>query len=201
MWIKIAQAALKVAQATKNAKKAKALQAAVQNNRIMKHKEVKALDDWLKKKNLANDNNIRDFRDWAENTKRQETGKGLRGRKRGIDEDSGIHVIFKSSWILYGIWIPKWVKKVKYRGKTITRKSTIGQMILKIYGTKSKRNPSLVYHWINVKNKDWLRILEDKTGTKFWKYWYHENRKNQRYLTMQSRYYDTNYQNKKWRSR
>lgn len=85
-------------------------------------------------------------------------------------------IVWNSSWIAFGLFIPYGSNKQR------------GVMSLQLYGSKSKKNPSLFYSWVRVSKKDWEIITEHPNGKSFWKHWYHENRKNQYHLTAQSKY-------------
>lgn len=94
-------------------------------------------------------------------------------------------IIFESSWILFGVFIP------------YGRKKDRGILGLQLYNTTSKRNPSLFYQWVRVPMWVWNCLEDEATGEQFWKKWYRDNKDNPFYLTKDSIYYYNNKDNKK----
>ena len=112
------------------------------------------------------------FRDFymKQNYQRQTTIKELMKNE--------MQIIFNSSWILFGVYIP------------YGRRQNSGILGLQLYGTTSEKNPSLYYQWVRVPRWVWDKLQDESTGKQFWDTWYHKNRKNKKYLTVQSIYYN-----------
>lgn len=120
-----------------------------------------------------------------------------------FNKSNVLEVKFNSSWIAMGIFIPHF-KQREYSSqlnedieKKVLNSNTRGYMKLKLK-KGSKRNPSGVYMWWNVKYGDWKKIIHDKTGKNFWIVWYKRNRKNMMYLLPNSKYWNNV---KKYKSR
>lgn len=102
-----------------------------------------------------------------------------------------INVVFRSSWIDFGIFLKN------------SKRARNGIMFLQLRHDKvvSSRNKSLFYSWVNVKFEDWKQIAQDPTGTNFWKIWYHKNRTNHRHITRLSIYHNNSVHKTKRRIR
>lgn len=106
------------------------------------------------------------------------------GRKKFQDMfGEQLLLIFKSSWIAFGMYIP-------YGGR-----SNLGILALQLK-KGSKRNPNGYYEWIRIPRWVWDKLVENSTGENFWKVWYNKNRTNKRYLTAKSIYWLTKKENK-----
>ena len=114
------------------------------------------------------------FRDFymKQNFQRQKTIQGLMKNQ--------MEIVFNSSWILFGVYIP------------YGRRQSSGILALQLYNTTSERNPGLYYQWVRVPRWVWDKLNDEATGKQFWDQWYHKNRKNKKYLTIQSIYYNNN---------
>lgn len=87
-----------------------------------------------------------------------------------------LRLIFRSSWIMFGIYIP------------YGRRNQSGILALQLY-EGSERNPSGFYQWIRIPRYVWEQLEFNPNGETWWREWYHDNRKNKRYLTKQSIHY------------
>ncbi len=145
-----------------------------QANNLQFEYEKKAVSVFKKRKGIST-KDFKDFKEWYR--KNFENGKFKNNPliKRAFEEE--IKVVFESSWIDFGIFIP------------YGKRQTKGIMCLQLYNTNSQRNPSLFYQWVNVSTRDWKEITESPTGKNFWEKWYNKNRTNPKYLTADSIYY------------
>lgn len=90
-----------------------------------------------------------------------------------------LQIIFNSSWILFGVYIP------------YGRKAKSGILGLQLK-KGSERNPSGYYQWVRIPKWVWEKLENDPRGETWWREWYHKNRTNKRYLTIESIYYNIN---------
>lgn len=86
-------------------------------------------------------------------------------------------LMFSSSWIQFGVYIP------------YSKTSTLGVLGLQLK-KGSRRNPTGYYEWIRIPRRVWNDLNDKATGKQFWEKWYTKNRKNKRYLTSKSIYWE-----------
>lgn len=102
---------------------------------------------------------------------------------------------FKSSWIKEAQWVPIWVFKQSGMGFNPNYNSlrTRGMMKLKLKKVKKVKLPAYnkagIYVWWNISLGTFKKIIQDPTGTNFWKVFYKKNRKKLIYITTQSKHY------------
>lgn len=120
-----------------------------------------------------------EFRDWYL-SKLTDKQKQLFG---SLFKDE-LQIIFNSSWILFGVYIP-YGRKANY--------GILGLQLKK----GSERNPSGYYQWVRIPKKVWNKLKDDPRGETWWREWYHKNRTNKRYLTIESIYYNNNIKQRK----
>lgn len=111
-----------------------------------------------------------------------------------LKNTQNIEIIFKSTWIKFGIFIPQFnLRSYSHQLTDKVRQEALNSNtrgLMKIQVKKpSKTNPDGVYMWWNVRYADWKRIIAKKTGKNFWKQWYAKNRKNMSHLLPQSKYF------------
>lgn len=120
-----------------------------------------------------------EFRDWYL-SKLSDQQKKLFGN---LFRDE-LQIIFNSSWILFGVYIP------------YGRKANSGILGLQLK-KGSERNPSGYYQWVRIPKWVWNKLEQDPRGETWWREWYHKNRTNKKYLTIESIYYNNNINKRK----
>lgn len=169
------------------------------SKRTMRHLD-NALVQISKRENnknlLSKSDGINDFRDFKMSLSESER-KRVEEIINNHNKDNGTQYFFNSSWILYAYWIPmteirdyREQTTFKTQSKAINSK-TRGFMKIQIdpMKFKSKRNPSLLYVWYNVSYQMFKKIIEDPTGTNFWKVFYGKHRKDRQFITQKSKYF------------
>ena len=117
-----------------------------------------------------------------------------------------VRISFNSKWIKAAMWEPLInIREYKDQVGLMTKMSKGGTKkvfsnsakgILKIIVKrkyKSQWNPKRLYSWYNVSFGTWKKIIAHKTGTNFWKVFYHRARTNKRYITSESKYYKSHW--------
>ena len=113
-----------------------------------------------------------------------------------------VRISFNSKWIKAAMWEPLInIREYKDQVGLMTKMSKGGTKkvfsnsakgILKIivrWKFRPRTNPKGLYAWYNVSFGTWKKIIASKTGTNFWKVFYHKARVNRRYITNESIYY------------
>ena len=113
-----------------------------------------------------------------------------------------VRISFNSKWIKAAMWEPLInIREYKDQVGLMTKMSKGGTKkvfsnsakgILKIivrWKYRPRTNPKGLYAWYNVSFGTWKKIIASKTGTNFWKVFYHKARTNRRYITNESIYY------------
>lgn len=162
----------------------------IKQNSELLQQTLKTLAKQENNKNLLNrKENINTFIDFTNTLSTNERELFLKQLN-----NKSLSVVFNSSWIAMGIFIPHYEQREYYnqlhyweQEKLLTN-NTRGFMKIKVK-KPSKINPSGVYMWWNVRYGDWKKIINVKTGKNFWKVWLKRNIKNMMYLLPNSKYW------------